>query len=537
MRRILALALVLALPQMAQADRIAAASRVVAVTLYPQGAEVTREVRAQVPAGRHSLLVSDLPAGVPAQTLRLAPGEGLALGGHALRSGRLSPRDLPDSPERTAAKAALEAAEAAERTARTALAAVEARVEAAEAQVAFLRAAKPEAATPEALAALTATLGEQMLAARTAALAAAPDLHAARTALSNAERASADARAALDALARSDGDYATLDLAVAAAQAVEAVLRVTHMVPDAGWRPVYDLRLDRAGAGASVMLDRGALVWQASGEDWAGVAVTLSTARPAEGAAPADLWPDLRRIRPEGRPADDTRRGAGAMMESAPMPAPAPEIAAMPVQDGEVLVYRYPEPADLATGVEDLRLSLGPLPLSARIEARAVPRHDATAFLVAHVTNTGDEIILPGTAFLLRGGVLVGQRDLGLLAPGMEAEIAFGPIDGLRLKREMPQRAEGDRGLLSSSREREEVAVMTVENLTDEAWPVRLIDQVPYSEQEDLKIAFTADPPPTQTDVEGRRGILAWDFDLAPGAARQVRLAHSLRWPAGMVLE
>ncbi|WP_444460558.1 hypothetical protein [Rhodobacter capsulatus] len=39
-------------------------------------------------------------------------------------------------------------------------------------------------------------------------------------------------------------------------------------------------------------------------------------------------------------------------------------------------------------------------------------------------------------------------------------------IDGLRLKRVIPQTNEGDRGLITKSNERTETAEITVENLT-----------------------------------------------------------------------
>lgn len=105
-------------------------------------------------------------------------------------------------------------------------------------------------------------------------------------------------------------------------------------------------------------------------------------------------------------------------------------------------------------------------------------------------------------------------------------------IEGLRLKRDMPLRAEGDRGILSSSTQVEEKAVLQIENLTDEAWPVRLLDVVPYSEQE-VEISYTADPAPSVVDVDGQRGVLAWEFELPAGEKKAVQLDSVMRWPEG----
>ncbi len=37
---------------------------------------------------------------------------------------------------------------------------------------------------------------------------------------------------------------------------------------------------------------------------------------------------------------------------------------------------------------------------------------------------------------------------------------------------------------------------------------MRLIDRVPYSEQDALKVSWKADPAPTETDWHDRRGVL-----------------------------
>ena len=171
-----------------------------------------------------------------------------------------------------------------------------------------------------------------------------------------------------------------------------------------------------------------------------------------------------------------------------------------------------------------------------RVSRVAVPRLDKTAFVMARFTNASAEPLLPGEALLFREGVLVGATSLEVIAPGVETEVAFGAIETLTVKREMPRRAEGETGVFTSSNRRTESAVITVENTGPDAWPVRILDQVPYSEQDELEIEVTASPEPSETDVEGQRGILAWEFDLAPGAKQTITLDHSLSWPEGMVL-
>lgn len=531
------------LPCPALADQILASSRITAVTVYPQGAEVQREVRFTAASGAHELLITDLPQATPQEMIRLVPEDDLQLGAYALRTDRLPPRDDLTSPALAAAKAEVEAWEVKEREALATIETIEIKVQAAEAQAGFLAGVKAEGEglTPEAVKALAGMIGTEVLAAKQAAMAARADLPAAQKALEEVQKELAKAREAEAAVLTGAENYAALSVAVTAAMDGEQSLTLSHFVYEAGWMPVYDINLTR-DENAALDLKRGVLVSQYSGEDWQGVNLTLSTAQPSAQAEPSRLWPDQRRIVDPAKEAEEYARQAdmaGGMAEPVMEPAiveAATGMSALAGYQGDTVVYRYPVPVDVADGVESLRLALDEKTYPATAFAQAVPRSDQTAFLMAKFTNDSGEILLPGAAFLMREGVLVGGTALEILAPGAEATLAFGAIEGLRLKRDMPERAEGDRGLLSGSTQLEEKAVLEVENLTNEAWAVRLLDQVPYSEQEDLEISFEASPAPSETDVEGQRGITAWEFDLPAGETREVNLTYSLRWPAGMEL-
>lgn len=94
---------------------------------------------------------------------------------------------------------------------------------------------------------------------------------------------------------------------------------------EAGWSPTYDLRLTRSPD--VLVVTRGVLVRQDTGEDWRAVALTLSTARPSEQGAPSALWPDLRRIVSQDEldraPADGSASYAAAPAAEPVMAAPA----------------------------------------------------------------------------------------------------------------------------------------------------------------------------------------------------------------------
>ena len=518
----------------AWADQVAATSRITAVTIYPMGAEVTREVTFSAPAGQHDLVITDLPIDTETTYLRLASPD-TDLGAFALRTDRLPPSDLPESDATKAAKAKVSEAEAALNAANAALSQVNARIEAQNAAIALLSGLKLDAAgqTAESLTAISDMVAAKVLAARQAAITAQADLPAATEAVTQAQEAEA-------ALAQGAEDRAALTVAVTS-KGGEGHVTVKHFVSDTSWRPVYDLALDRKAG--TVTLDRGLLVTQYSGEDWTGVDLTLSTAQPGQQAQASQLYPQLRQVYEPQVQAEPLVSGSARMgiVEYATSPAPDVELSRAIVAgiqfQGDTVTYHYPVPVDLANGVEDLRLALDSQSLPADILALAVPRYDQTAFLQAEITNSGADILLPGTAFLYRDGMLTGQTDLASLAPGDKAKLGFGAIPGLKLTREMPETMTGDRGVFTTSTERQEKAVLKIENLTDEAWKVRLMDQVPYSEQEELKVTYEANPAPSEENPEGQRGLLAWDFDLGGKETKEIALTTTLSWPEGKELQ
>ncbi len=534
-----------ALPAPSFADTLSATSTITDVTVYPQGAKITREVRFNAPsAGAHELVVTDLPQDTTAGLMRVTGSDAVTPGAFSLRADRLPPRPDRLTPGQEAAKASVDSAEAALRAAGTALEQIQARVDAANARIAYLHSISgqpSENATVDSLREFAKVIGEETLAAATEAATARADLWPAQKAQQEAQEALAEAQAALAALPTGDENYTALVVNLEAGAAGPGVVTVTHYVADAGWRPFYDLHLSRQG-GPGLTIERSVLVTQYTGEDWTGVDLTLSSSRPSEQAAPSTLWPQQRWIEKEEPPADEMakQRAGAAEMDMVASPAiaaeaPAP-ISAIAGLEGDTVVYDYPRKVDIASGVEDLRLSLDRIEAAAKVIAVAVPSRDRNAFVMAEFTNSSGEPLLPGEALLYREGVLVGSTSLGLIAAGKETEIPFGPIDSIVLSRDMPLRDSGQTGVFSTSNQLSETAILRIENLGTESWPLKVIDQVPYSEQQDLVVKTEISPQPTSTDEDGQRGLLTWESELAAGAKQEISLGYTLSWPDGMVL-
>lgn len=528
----------LSLPSALWADEFAVPSRVSEATVFPQGATLTREASFDLPAGRHQLILADMPRIDPGSLRLSAPG--LTVGAVRYRGDFVPPRTESQTAAYEAAEAEVEAQERAVEAAQDAVAAIRIEAETAQARIAFLdgigQSNDLAQVSADKLRELSQLIGEEGLVARREVQAAQTRVREAERAVTEAKEALADAEQALKALSTGAGDRAYLSVDVSSDGGAQGTMVLTYTVAEASWTPTYDVRLETQDD-AALTMENGAYVEQFTGEDWRDVALTLSTVRPTGQGAPGEVWPWLRRYFDPQRPEPMALvRRTGKMADAA---APMAESAVVAASEfnGLSVTYRYPDRVSVANGADAVKIALGTLDFEPEVFARAVPLSDATAYLAAGFTNDSGELILGGgSAQFYLDGTFVGQRHLDLIANGDDAELSFGPIEGLRLERAVKDRQEGDRGVLTRSNEQTEEAVITLRNLTSRAWDVRLRDRVPYSEQEDLEITWDAQPVPTETDVEDRRGVLEWVFDMAPTSDQRVELNHRIRWPDGKVL-
>ncbi|MEM8579083.1 MAG: DUF4139 domain-containing protein [Pseudomonadota bacterium] len=529
----LALALCL-LPGLAWAEAITLDSRPSRVEMLLGATEVTRVVTFDMPAGTHDLIVPDLPSGARQDGMQ-ARLDGATLQSLSVR--RTAPPLDRDTPEVVRARADLRAAEAALQEVTDQIEALRRQERAARAQLDFLAGLTGAESLPteaDALAAIAAMIGAQSAQAEAqvaeAQIAQRPLMRRAE----DRKRDVAVAQAALDALLTAGEDRQQATLVARAEASGPVTLTLTYYIRGTEWTPTYALRLTTEGS-PSLAITRGAWISQASGEDWADVTLSLSTANLDRGTAPSRLFPRRLSIF-EPQPIQPR---AAAMDEAAPVVEEFILVdpqAAVTTIDGPVTRYTFPAPVTVANDADALRIALDEVALDAEVFARATPSRDDIAYRTVAVTNDLGGMLLPADqAELFVDGGFVGFTDLPALAPGAQADIPFGALETLAL-RHIARQGSGDTGIITRANTQRERQVLRIENTGQEEWPVRLRGAVPYSEQDDLEITWTASPPPARQDAEDRQGILEWRFDLGPGSTQEISVDTEITWPADMEL-
>jgi len=517
-----------------RAADIDARSVVDAVTVYPDGASVTRVVTLDLPAGDNSAILRDFPLTLDPSSLRVEGEAGgkLTIGAIDARPPRAAPPvNLPEldkriealKDERANLQGAIDAATArrkfAERFAETSPAGIGDKGE-----------ARPIAEWRAAFAAV------------------AEEVASADTAIRDAQRKQRE----LDReIARLEQDRAQkppkkleVRIELAAAAATKATLRVTYAVRHARWTPLYDIRLDTGARDRKPALElvRRAEITQNTGEDWSNVALSVSTVRTARGGSAPDLNSLIVQYPPPPRPA---AAASGAMDNARPLlrAAPAPQVAeareradeqqATADVSGFQVMFKIPGRVSLGAseGAKSLRISTAII--TPDLGVRAAPVKDPTAFLEASFRQNEDAPLLAGRVAIYRDGVFVGRGRMAAASKDETVRLGFGADDKIKIERTVLKRNEGSAGLIvTTSKTDERSFKTTVRNGHDFPIRIAIVDQLPVSENEDIQVEMlSSTTPPTATNLRDKRGVLEWAFDAKAGEVRDINFAWRVRWP------
>lgn len=509
-------------------------SSIKAVTVYPAGATVTRVATVKVVGGDQVITLGGLPDGIDPRSVQIEATGAAGLTISSVDVRRVDPGPVPAED--------LSKAEARIRALSDERATLDDAIEAAKAKQAFLaRVAAPGAkdgAAPTGLSDLREWAAFIEAGTREAADAKRAALSRQRDIDEEIERI----KKTLDRDPTTNVPRTAVRVGVTAPGAGEANFVVSYRVENATWVPAYEARL--ATREASVVFSSRALVSQSTGEDWSDVDMALSTTNPAQGASAPDLDSLIVKLRPP-EPPPIAKRALPAPMAMAPAAedavmasgatdaAPAVELGASVDASGFDIVYRLPTKATVETGVGQRSVSIASTTFSAALTWRTVPAYDTNAYLTATLKNATESPWLPGDVSLVRDGLFVGTQYLGVIGPGAEAKFGFGADDRVEVKHQVARAADGKTGILTTSTTRTESYVTTIVNRRDKPISVTVEDRLPVSEADVITVELLSkSTPPTTTNLDGKRGVVAWTFDLGVGATKTLPFEWRATWPA-----
>ncbi len=340
-------------------------------------------------------------------------------------------------------------------------------------------------------------------------------------------------------------------------------IRLSYLTGSANWSPAYNVRT--TADGKKVKIEYLAQVNQMSGEDWAGVKLTLSTATPAMNAQSpilVPMWVALTGV-PKGkagafksvsgysqrqsslgfqqhaniavwnaRPGDAVRANWALNRLAAQAQGLELNVDERVIRAGrqmlqaaaEGLAVSYPLDGSMSLPSRSDRqlVQIAAIELSGKMYYEAIPILSSYVYRAAEVTNTGALPLLSGPYSAYIGGEFVGRGSMPLTARGQTVILGLGVDAQLRCRRELVDKSDK---IVWGSRVQDFRYQLRLENYKDRAVTVRLLDRIPASKSENVKITLgqlgeklSKDPEYVRDQKD--KGLLRWDIRLAGGAAK-----------------
>ena len=333
--------------------------------------------------------------------------------------------------------------------------------------------------------------------------------------------------------------------------ASNANFAVSYFTRNAGWAPVYDIRVKSADN--SLKLSYKATVTQSTGLDWKNVRLSLSTRNPNQSGVAPKLNPWFVQLYAPVIYETQSRTGYNAPLKN------LQGLASMEVQkdmSNDAEQYYFKEKLETVetgsvqkfTGLSESQLNTNfdiDLPydipsdgkaynvaikeelVSAAYKHIAIPKLDKDAFLLANISDWEKLDLLPGNANIIMDNIYLGQTvidpnsisDTLSLSLGRDKRIA---ISRTLVKEFTKSKVRGDSKLETFTYE------ITVKNNKKQGVDMLLRDQYPISRLKEVEVELE---DAGNSDVNKETGLLSWNLKLQPGESKTIRFGYSIKYP------
>lgn len=325
-------------------------------------------------------------------------------------------------------------------------------------------------------------------------------------------------------------------------------LDLSYVVRNAGWSPVYDVRVRDTKNPASLAYK--AQVYQNTGFDWENVRLTLSTANPALPGSQPELNTDyvgFYEPRPVPKPMGGALNEVVVTQEARARrnlkAAPADDAFAAPALENTADVTQAVDqptnvsfviaiPYTILTNGRPQLVDVQTADLPATYRYEITPKLDNDAFLTAQITGWDKLNLLNGVARIYFEGTFVGESRVSLTEAKDTLVLSLGRDKRIIAKREQTEDVNSRKSLGSNQREGKGYRI-SLRNTRQEAVSLTVYDQIPVSTDSRIEVLLTDGGG---AEVNPETGKLTYRLTLQPGESRALAFRYEIKYPKGRTL-
>lgn len=316
---------------------------------------------------------------------------------------------------------------------------------------------------------------------------------------------------------------------------------VRYLVSGASWQPSYDLRA--TDLTQPVRLDYRAEVFQTTGNDWKDVQLTLSTGNPNLGGTKPELsqWnlyagyayqPVTRTL--DAITTEDLKKEKAYDRDKGDADESGLTLADYTtVTEGAVTVeFAIKVAQDIPSDGKGHQVFIQTTDLPATFVHYAVPKMDPDAFLLAAVTGWESLNLLPGGVNIFFEGTYVTRAQLDPSATSDTLNLSLGRDPKVIISRQTLQNKSSQR-TIGTNKERTFAYEITVRNTKTTPITLRLLDQVPVSQDASVTVKTEEISGASHNETTGE---LTWNLALQPNETKKLQLVYTVKYPKSKVV-
>jgi uncharacterized protein (TIGR02231 family) len=274
------------------------------------------------------------------------------------------------------------------------------------------------------------------------------------------------------------------------------------------------------------------VIRQATGEDWNGVRLLLSTARPRLGAEAPEPLPLLvnRYEQRQGKVLVQAQERREALAQGGGSAATGANAVALN-DNGNVFGLTFPHRLSVAGDGRPVWAPVDVMAAPATAKLVATPKLDTHVYQVAVLKNPAAYPLLEGRVRSYRAGSYIGDSRLSYHGVGEPMEISLGVDDELKVERKVVDQKERAAAFLSSTKHIVYAYRLVLANRARSAETVELRENIPVSQIDEVKVELIGKLTTAGYQWDARRGFVTWPVRLDSGQSRDTDLAYAIALP------
>mgnify|MGYP000338269429 CR=1 FL=1 len=309
--------------------------------------------------------------------------------------------------------------------------------------------------------------------------------------------------------------------------ATQTTIRVSYLVNNAGWSPSYDIRATSMTDPLDVTFR--AAIRQNTGQDWNGVELSLSNAKPVMNNTQPKLNPlYARKMQPSydtvANISPETYEETYRIVRSEPKPKKWSDTENKLTST----LFNLTRIDQIPSNGKDQMVTIWEKQIPAKIQYLCIPRKAPFVYLIAEIVDYGQYQLEAGKANIFNEGTFVGTVNLNAEDVTDTLQLSLGIDQSINVERE--GRDFSERKWMGSDRKETYEFNLCLRNNKAETVEVLLLDQIPISTDKDIEIELL------QRDgaqYNARTGSLQWTAKCKPNQSACRRYSYSVKYPKG----